>query len=368
MSDSNPIAWIVGGVVTVLFGAVTGWGIYENDRANKEKKERQATEIKLQNTHYSLQETKKTYLKMVNEEIKKRDNLQRMLTKLLNEYKKRNVNCSDEDIDSYQKVFSIIADDGSQVFTTRKDNDYLLNEDTIKKTRDFCSAIQNALNQQHITENDPLFTRRDELKSGIENLELRLNIRLENREKQRAFAEEWQSLVDCYNKDASIQVIPKCQNKGGFICSFGENCTVFMPNSHATESGALNRPIDVLILGVDNDRRQAVVSAREYKKIADFKKFAENNPPGKKVSGKIVHILGEERHAALISFRGYDICGYLPATNMIGHPAQLDKVGFALEQKLDVYVKKTDLNNQRILLSMYPPVKSFRKKSPQKKS
>jgi hypothetical protein len=352
MSDNHPLVWVGAGIALLIIGGVSGWGIYEHNQKNKARKKGQDAEFNHQKDKKSWQQEKTEYARMIFEETQKRTDLKIRLNRLigeLEEAKKHHVFFTDDEIAS----LNIIVSDGADIFT-KKNNVYLLSDHTIKKAMEMCSEIQKTLQQQKESQNSDLF-------SYLEDLNRRLSIRLYASKKQTKYAEEWQTIMESYKEETSIQVIPKFKTNGGFICSFGEYSSVFMPFSHSISACAIGQPVNVLILGIDYDRRHAVISAREFKKRTDFERFVKNNPPGTKVSGKIACVLGEERYAALLSFPGYSMCGYLPASNVFRHPAQLSK-DYIPERPLDVYIKKIDPNKHSILLSMYAPQKkSFKR-------
>lgn len=349
MSDNHPLVWVGAGIALLIIGGLSGWGFYEHHQKNKERKKGQDTEFNHQKDKKSWQQEKDELASKFSEEVQKRTDLQIIVDRLLEEYKKHHISFTNEEIDS----LNIIVNDGADIFT-KKNNVYLLSDLTIKKAMEMCSEIQKTLQQQKESRNSQLL-------SYIDDLNRRLSTRLYDSQKQNKYAAEWQKIKESYNEEVSIQVIPKFKTNGGFICSFGEYSSVFMPFSHSIPACVIGQPLNVLILGIDYDRRHAVISAREFKKRTDFDRFVKNNPPGTKVSGKIACVLGEERYAALLSFPGYSMCGYLPASNVLRHPAQLNK-DYVPERPLDVYVKKIDTNKHSILLSMYAPQKkSFKR-------
>lgn len=357
MSDDFGWGWVIGGALALLAGTAAGWGVYEHNRYNEEKKKRQDTEYDWQKEKNTWQEEKAELIQTIQTQTDKFEKSQDMVDHLLAEFEKNNPNCTPDDITEMRDLFGIFADDGAKIFTTvkRKDgveifptvthrNEYLLRNETIQAAIKICSALQDA----------PQIKQDSFKKFQIDSLKQRLSFRLEQRERQKKATEQWQQIVDSYKNDIPIQAIPKYQNKGGFICLIEENRMAFMPKSHAPTNCIIDHPIAVLILEADDDSRKVIISARKLKEKIDFDAFIKNNPIGTKISGKIVHILGEECHAALISLGDDDICGYLPKGNVIGHSLRIGGF-FTIGQTIDVYIKNIDASTKRILLSMYKP-------------
>lgn len=364
MEECPGWAWVAGGILALLGGAAAGWGIYEHNRANEEKKKRQDTEFDWQKSEYHWQNKERDFARNLQAEANKRKKLQEMMNSLLCEFEARNANCTPDEIDSMRNIFSIFANDGANIYATQNENkEYLLSDDMIRCALEICTALQNSpqLKQISVESNPftsfPLGNTFDPILFQIESLKRRLNCRLADREKQRVITEEWQRIENAYHKNTSVQVVPDRRNKGGYICSIGSCYNAFMPNSHVTDNCVTGQPLDVLIREADTNSRKVIVSAKELKDRIDFEAFSNSNPVGAKILGKVVHILGDECHAALVSIFGDDICGYLPKTNVIGHPLQLDESVFSLGQEIEVYIKKIDNETRRVLLSMYAPQK-----------
>ena len=338
---NSALGWIAAGVVAVIGGGVA---IYEYCQAEDEKKKRSDAESKHCKEKAKWQRKHAGLLNTLDEETKKRTKLQNMVDELLKGYEQQHENCTSEEIDSLKAIFDIFVDDGASIFAFDKNKKFVLSDQQINMALEVCSAVK----KSSLADN--------QLSSRITYLEQRLRTRLTDIETQK---KTWQLIEDNCKNQVSIQAIPKFQNKGGFICSIGENNLAFMPNSHFTDQCAIDKPVDVLIISADSDSRRVIISAKELKAKVDFEAFAQNNFPGTKISGKIVCILGEESHAALVSISDNNICGYLPKSGVIGHPTCLDENIFTVGQTIDVYVRKIDDKKQHVLLSMY--------KAPQRK-
>ena len=358
MSDDFGWGWVIGGALALIAGGGVGYGIYEHNRANEEEKKRQDTNYAWQEDKNDWQEKEAGYIQTIQGVTDKLEKSQDQVEHLLSEFVKNNPNCTPDDINAMRDLFGIFANDGAKVFATvRHNNDgtdifptithrseYLIADERIQTAIEICSALQDA----------PQIKQDSFKKFQIDSLKERLSSRLEQRERQKKATEQWQSIIDSYKNNVPIQAIPKRQNSGGFVCLIEENRMAFMPKSHAPVNCLIDQPIAVLILEADDDSRKVIISARKLKEKTDFDSFVRDNPIGTKISGKIVHILGEECHAALISLGGDDICGYLPKGNVIGHSLSIGGF-FTLGQTIEVYIKNIDASTQRILLSMYKP-------------
>lgn len=376
-SDEMPVwGWIVLGVVGLAAGAGVGWGIYEKNRANKEQKKRQDTEFDWQNSEANWQNRERGLIIDLKGEAEKREKLQQTLDSLLTEFEHQNPSVSPAEANSMREIFNVFASDGANIYSTHNNgNEYLLSDNTVRRAIDICTTLQNDPNLQRSDLGNADFFRRnptllgnnsaDDLLLQINNLKQRLSLRLADEESRKNAAEEWSKIVDSCQKGTPVTVTPIRRNKGGFICAIGRIYSGFLPNSHSGDSCLINQPIEVLILDADDGSRRVIVSVRELKRRTDFDNFFANKPIGYMVSGKIVKILGEDGHAALVSIADSGICGYLPKSNVIGHPLRLDGF-FTVDQSVNVYVKKIDFAERHVLLSMYNPLSrssKFSKKS-----
>lgn len=347
MADNEmPIwGWILLGVAGLLAGAGAGYALYEHNRANNEQKKRQDTEFEWQKREAEWQETESTLLNDLKNEGKKREESQQKIELLLKKLEEKKPSTSPDEINSLRKVFYIFSNDGANIYSKDSNHNYLVSNETIQLAIDICTALQNDPNLQSDL---GLSTKVTILKS---NLSLRL---ADNVSRQKA-TETWQKIVDSFQKELPILVTPIRKNKGGFICSMEGIYNAFLPNSHADDHCIISQPIQVLIISTDDDSRKVIVSSRELERKMEFETFISNNPTGTMISGKIIQILGEDGHAALISITENGLCGYLPKANVLGHPLRLDDSIFSINQEIRVYIKKIDAVKRRILLSMFEP-------------